>query len=239
VANSIRGRRRIWADKLYSPVGWHDRWGHSRRSITLAGLICNANPDRNGNHSLDNLGDIAILCAAAERLAECWPQAELRALTREPARLVSHVPLAAPETIPSRRWQRALARLADRLPPSSARHMRRALETADQWLPALSYQANHDQLVAGFDLVVLSGCGLLADAFRLPAMRRLQLLGAAQRAGIATALVSQGLGPIEHPALLQLAGRVLPQAQYTPTQSWLGRRPLLPRFHHEQFPSGN
>jgi colanic acid/amylovoran biosynthesis protein len=62
------------------------------------------------------------------------------------------------------------------------------------------------------DLVVLSGCGLLADPFAHNARQMLDTLGAAQRAGIPTALLSQGLGPMTDPGLRSRAAAVLPHA---------------------------
>jgi polysaccharide pyruvyl transferase WcaK-like protein len=64
----------------------------------------------------------------------------------------------------------------------------------------------------GASLFVASGGGYITDAFADKAWSSLTLLRRAQRRGIPTALVSQGLGPLEDPALRALAARVLARA---------------------------
>ncbi len=167
----------------------------------------------NGSHSLDNLGDIAMLQASVERITECWPESQCHVITHYADRLADHVPRAQPAVVPLPRWQRSLVRLASRKASSASPRLRSVIETAWKAMPARSHRADLTRQVAGHDLVVLCGCGLLADPFRVAAVRRLQLLDAAQQAGIPTALVSQGVGPIEHRDLLNWCRRVLPKAR--------------------------
>ncbi len=58
------------------------------------------------------------------------------------------------------------------------------------------------------------GGGYLADADPVQSRRALDLLHRAQALGIPTALVGQGVGPIEEPGLLDHVARVLPHARY-------------------------
>ncbi|HVU09512.1 MAG TPA: polysaccharide pyruvyl transferase family protein, partial [Verrucomicrobiae bacterium] len=60
------------------------------------------------------------------------------------------------------------------------------------------------------DLVVASGCGLITDAFKINAGRWLDMLGVAIRCGIPTAMLGQGLGPIQDQELLERFVRTVP-----------------------------
>jgi colanic acid/amylovoran biosynthesis protein len=61
------------------------------------------------------------------------------------------------------------------------------------------------------DLLAMSGCGLITDAFSFNAIRFLDVLAAAERGGIPTVMLGQGLGPIRDEKLFRRAGEVLPR----------------------------
>jgi len=61
------------------------------------------------------------------------------------------------------------------------------------------------------DLVVVNGAGVITDPFRENALGILTTLDLATRRGIPTALVGQGLGPIDDPVLWARAAEVLPR----------------------------
>ena len=67
----------------------------------------------------------------------------------------------------------------------------------------------HVALLARADLVIATGMGGITDVFPRYASELLETMAAAQRAGAATALMGQGLGPIGDPRLLKDAAKVL------------------------------
>src|SRR5690606_27264326 len=60
------------------------------------------------------------------------------------------------------------------------------------------------------DLLFVSGAGGFTDPFKNHALTTLQLIETAQRNGKPTALVGQGLGPWDDPALRAAAEQTLP-----------------------------
>ena len=49
-----------------------------------------------GSHAVLNLGDVAMLQVAVDRLAGLWPDARIDVLTTDPEALRRHVPRAQP-----------------------------------------------------------------------------------------------------------------------------------------------
>jgi polysaccharide pyruvyl transferase WcaK-like protein len=92
---------------------------------------------------------------------------------------------------------------------------------APEWLDALALRREREETgkagaaastLEALDrasIFVSSGGGYITDAFADKAWSSLTLLRRAQRRGIPTVLVSQGLGPLEEPTLRALAARVL------------------------------
>jgi polysaccharide pyruvyl transferase WcaK-like protein len=80
--------------------------------------------------------------------------------------------------------------------------------------PAGSPSPNIERAVRAASLVVALGGGYLADADPLQSRRALTLLQKAQTWGVHTALVGQGIGPAEDPALLAAFAEVLPHVDF-------------------------
>lgn len=176
-----------------------------------------------GAPTCDNLGDLGMLQVALERLGRRWPDARIEVLTRDPAGLGEHCPNVEPVPWTGRnRWLKLQAlpgSVFGRVRPE----IRRQFQLSPQrvWGLVLLLLPRQRRRMRRFaealfnaDLVVLSGCGLLADPFAYNACQMLQTLAAAQRAGLPTALLSQGLGPMSNPELRSWAGLALPQAGY-------------------------
>lgn len=178
-------------------------------------------------HSLTNLGDVAMLQAAVARLSAALPGARISVPAASAERLARFCPKAAP--LPAD-GVRALTSLGyfpgrHRLPRAVAARVAR-LECrvrgrAPEWLDALALRRERDETgragaaastlhaLDDASLFVAAGGGYITDVFADKAWSSLTLLRRAQRRGIPTVLVSQGLGPLEDPALRSLAARVL------------------------------
>ena len=163
-----------------------------------------------GSHHLLNAGDVAMLQVCVERLRETWPGARIDVLTTAPELLVELCPGVTPlpaagryeltdgggPALPRPRW---LARAA----------LTRAGRRRERREPAARMFA--DALLAA-DLFLLSGRGGLTDAFPGETDAVLTELEIAARIGLQTALLGQGIGPIEdHRALARMAA-ALPEA---------------------------
>ena len=174
-----------------------------------------------GASKCDNLGDLAMLQVALERIKTLWPEAVLSVLTRDPDALREHCP--GVEAVPWKgrnRWLQCPALPGIWFPKIPGEIRRRFPMTPTHgWRFAWLLASGRRQIVEQFsealfrsNLVVLSGCGLLADPFAHNARQMLDTLAAAQRADISTALLSQGLGPMTDSALRQHAAQVLSRA---------------------------
>jgi len=157
-----------------------------------------------GSHHLLNLGDVAMLQVCVDRLRALWPGAEMRVLTAAPELLAQHCPGVTPvdatgryglfETRPAARGPRRLARAR--------------LALAARRRPAAVAAYAHELLTA--DLLALSGRGGLTDAFPDESREVLDELELARAIGLPTALLGQGVGPLDDVALRERAARVLP-----------------------------
>nr|WP_063709880.1 polysaccharide pyruvyl transferase family protein [Nocardia transvalensis] len=175
----------------------------------------------NGEYWLRNRGDIAMMAVTARRLREHWPAARIGMLTEQPRVLRALVPQAESIDLADGggwtepgRFDRlgGLAALRWRAvtdgPKARVRALRKAVrgtaEHAEPPAPPLPAAA------AESALVLAQGGGYMTDVDRYQATRTLALLDHAQRLGIPTAMIGQGFGPIDDPALLERAARVLP-----------------------------
>ena len=175
----------------------------------------------NGTYALENMGDVCMLQVCVARLRSLWPGAAIGVLTRQPGRLARYCPGAEPvdalgrdQFITPGSVLGKLHRFAPRLEPAlrraapdlsgkvaGARLRRRKLPTADV--------AGFAGVMRSTDLVVTSGGGYVNDAFPWLAERVLRTLLLAQDMGKRTAMLGQGLGPIDDPQLRELAAVAL------------------------------
>ncbi|WP_308163198.1 polysaccharide pyruvyl transferase family protein [Nocardia alni] len=176
----------------------------------------------NGEYWLRNRGDIAMMEITVRRLREHWPRARVGLLTEAPRILRALVPEAEPvpasgawggETAETS-WDRALAPMALRWraatdgPKTALRGIRNSVRGGGE-SPAPPQPAVPAAAGAA-DLVLAQGGGYLTDIDLYQAHRALNLLEYAQAQGVPTAMIGQGLGPIDDPGLLEHAARVLP-----------------------------
>ncbi|WP_280264010.1 polysaccharide pyruvyl transferase family protein [Nocardia wallacei] len=175
----------------------------------------------NGEYWLRNRGDMAMMSATVQRLREHWPESRIGVLTEQPRILPALLPQAEPIYLgtgghwehrrPLRRIAAGTAlrwRAATDGPKARVRAARKALrgtagqrDLPDPPLPAA---------LSGAALVLAQGGGYLTDIDRYQAHRTLNLLEQAGALGIPTAMIGQGLGPIDDPRLLERAAQVLP-----------------------------
>jgi polysaccharide pyruvyl transferase WcaK-like protein len=187
----------------------------------------------NGEYWLNNKGDQAILDVSVRRCAERWPEARIGVLTSAPRLLQAYVPAAEPI------WYKrggswngrgpvglpGVADLLDRLGPSrtgpvlngwdavvarAARLRRRPSPPPAGGLALHRDGGTLPDALADASGVMAIGGGYLTDVDRFQTARTLDLLEYAAARGIPTALLGQGIGPLEDADLRERASRVLP-----------------------------
>jgi colanic acid/amylovoran biosynthesis protein len=213
---------------------------HRRLDSRAAGdvgdaAICSAAVMRilidSGSYHALNVGDIAMLQSAVERLRTLWPSAAIAAVMN-PARTleiycpgVQAVPLVGRELFLGDRFlgrahhfvpgalRDGLVRLHDRLRRewpgglSSLIAVKRALALRPDYSAPRAYVRALQQA----DVVIASGAGIFTDPFVENAMDVLATLEEAQRLNKITAIMGHGIGPLTNEALRQRLTRVLPR----------------------------
>ena len=185
-----------------------------------------------GSYHCGNVGDVAMLQAAIERLRGLWPHASIRVVTNAPAALVWCCPGVQPVPVAGRIafvTDRFFGR-ADRLLPRRVSHTLAVTEDRlrRQWPAvmasligskrALALRRDHGAAGAYVDalkranLVLVTGAGVFTDAFAENAMGVLATLVYATEWNIPAALLGQGFGPVSNEALLVRMAEVLPRA---------------------------
>jgi colanic acid/amylovoran biosynthesis protein len=183
-----------------------------------------------GSHCL-NMGDVAMMQVAVARLNELWRHAEIEVVTGRPDLLQRYCPSAVPLAVEARNaWlsgQSLIGGVHRRLP----RGISPALQKLERqlWLrrPAVTdfgvrfkarilrrtipSPSSFRKRLTGANLLVVSGAGMLNDAFADSACPLLDELEVALRAGIPVVAFGQGIGPITDPELLAKARVVLPR----------------------------
>lgn len=160
-----------------------------------------------GSHHLLNLGDVAMLQVCVERLRRLWHGPNIRVLTAAPDLLARFCPgVAAVDA--NGRYELLTTPSAPRGPRALARASL-ALEGRRRRGAAGAYVR---ELLAA-DLFLASGRGGLTDAFADESRALLAELELAHATGLPTALVGQGVGPLDDPTLRAHAARVLPSVE--------------------------
>ncbi|WP_245717262.1 polysaccharide pyruvyl transferase family protein [Nocardia jejuensis] len=196
----------------------------------------------NGDYDLHDRGVIAAMTITVERLRALWPHARIGVLTEQPHVLRALLPDAEPIVPSTGgQWGKGgvAGRIdqvaAVKLIGPAALHWRAATEVPAQRLRGLRERARSQvraRINSGWEprdsglaplptvpaavttasLVLALGGDYLCDERRTTAHRTLNLLEDAQRLGIPTVLLGQGMGPIADPELLRRAAEVLPRA---------------------------
>jgi polysaccharide pyruvyl transferase WcaK-like protein len=158
-----------------------------------------------------------MLQVCVQRLRERWPRARIAVVTEAPALLERHCPGTVPVPAAGRyawlRQPRATGsptperRLARRLPIPAARALLR-VEARRRGRRGSELATFVGELLAA-DLFLLSGRGGLTDAFADESVAVLEELALATAAGVPTALLGQGIGPLGDD-LRRRAASVLP-----------------------------
>lgn len=183
-----------------------------------------------GTFDLLNLGDVAMLQVAVERLRAIAPSAELRVFTRDPEALREHCPDALPLSAEARRQWFAerffLGRVHDLIPDAASRRLVHAKHDMRRRYPRLMNSAMRLRarirnpgwqnmrafldLMSSAGMVVIAGQHTIADAFQSRSHMLLATLEAALQRGIPTAMLGQGIGPLTDRELIARARAVLP-----------------------------
>lgn len=181
-----------------------------------------------GSYTCRNLGDVAMLEVAVRRIRKLRPEASLAVVTRNPELLRRYLPevKAVPEA-ERNIWlegRSLLGRYGERLPAGLRKLEKEMWHKAPglvkrgvKWKNALLRTSGTGKPTAfleellGSDLLMVSGMGAWTDAFASYALGVWDEFEFAQRRGIMTAAVGQGVGPIEAPELWARARTVLPR----------------------------
>lgn len=184
-----------------------------------------------GSYHCGNVGDLAMLQAAIERLRGLWPQASLDVVTSAPSALRLHCPGVRPIPLAGR-----IAFVSDRffgradrlLPPrvsgtlaAAEQHLRRrwpavlasiiGSKRALALRPDYAAPCAYVDALHRADLVLVTGAGIFTDAFADNALGVMATLELAAERKIATAVLGQGFGPVADDALRRRMACVLPR----------------------------
>jgi polysaccharide pyruvyl transferase WcaK-like protein len=199
----------------------------------------------NSGYELLNLGDVAMLQVAIERLRNFWPQARITVLTISPAELRNCCPGTIPLDPAGRDWwlrrcdllgvfRKILPRANNRITAIESRAKRRfprlIRAVADE---RMRYRGTDSRPMSQFldavfdaDLVIGTGGGYLTDSFAEHAMDVLETLHLASSLGIPTALLGQGIGPATQERVTSALDRVLPHVDLLTLRESLTSRPI-------------
>jgi polysaccharide pyruvyl transferase WcaK-like protein len=190
------------------------------------------------DYTFHNLGDIAMLETAIDRLASLWPSVGILVLTDDPRGLRRHRGTTGVVQPLDRAikddW---LAHDARReAPVARDRIAGRALTSGRglsyRW-PILGRRFRHPlgrsfgEQVAAADLILVSGMGGITDWFEEYSLDLLETVALAQWYGRPTALMGQGIGPIDRPRLLARCREVLAQVDLIALREGRTATPLL------------
>jgi colanic acid/amylovoran biosynthesis protein len=206
-----------------------------------------------GGDHLKNMGDVAMLQIAVERLHQLFPGAQVQVFTSNAERLLTHCPKTVPVSVGGREiWNYPLASgMYNRIPIQRAVHY---FLNLDSWLhqcsPSLvqSYfrfrlknepkraESFEDYVAAvhNADLVLGTGGGYITDAFAYHAGAVLSTLAFAAKLGKPTAMLGQGLGPIQKTGLFRKAKAIFPSVDLFAIREKRTGLSLLQSFGVEQ-----
>ena len=185
-----------------------------------------------GSYTCLNMGDVAMMQVCVSRLATLWPGARIGIVTQAPERLAVFCPNATPiiESGKEYWFDDQLFGTGLNFLPSALQAAVRGSETSlrDHWPITISsllatkrrLKGKDSKGLSGFvkalvdsDLVVASGMGMVNDEFRDRALQMLATLEMANQQAIPTAMLCQGIGPVNDPGLLATMKKVLPKAR--------------------------
>ncbi len=198
-----------------------------------------------------NLGDVAMMQVTVRRFRNFWPDAEIFVMNEDPELLSLYCPSAKPvRPFGQQSYYTTaayLTRMGKRLnfPALSEfdvswRHnwpaIAEKLVTTRGGHAGAAAVRDYLELVRSCDLIVASGAGQITTSFGAASTPLLNSMELAQRHGITTAILGQGIGPIDDPSLRARAATVLPRVDLICIRETLTGPPLLdalgvPRDH--------
>jgi polysaccharide pyruvyl transferase WcaK-like protein len=181
------------------------------------------------DYLLENAGDAAMLRVGLSRLRAQWPDALIEVFCESPERFPPWVSGVRPIGVRGRNAWLHRPLLRDWLPRHTPHRMRSSVVSLERYLRRSQPRMARSLLVlrsdrreedasdldaflnavAQADLVVTTGMGGLTDAFAPYARALLQVLDLAQARGAMTAMMGQGIGPLDDERLRDQAAAVL------------------------------
>jgi polysaccharide pyruvyl transferase WcaK-like protein len=185
----------------------------------------------NGAHDCFNAGDLSMLKVCLNRLKSAYPNADLLTVSEAPQRLTVVFKDSNPTNIIEGRglWlqdrnifgglHKILPFEDSRIDNFEASIRRNHIFLARKWIKIRNNHRglNHKPIkkylrtLQSIDVAVVSGGGLITDAFENHAMKLLETLYLLIQMGKPVALFGLGVGPINSPRLRKLAKLVFPQ----------------------------
>ncbi len=210
----------------------------------------------NSGYDLLNAGDTAMLQMAVSRFEKLLPDAELHIYTLSPERLDKYFPkaiaVAKELTLDGRRvWKmrwNIFGWLYKFLPNSYLKNRLALFEFqlicsfpmwVQPWINWRLKSRGYDvasmnaalDLIRSADIVVATGGGYITDSFELHARRVLMTLALAHAFGKPTALLGQGLGPVNNRFLADIAKICLKKIDLITLREATEGLPLLRRYN--------
>jgi colanic acid/amylovoran biosynthesis protein len=190
----------------------------------------------NSGYSLDNIGDIAMLQVAVQRLRAALQDADIHVITNSVDRCATYCPDVKPVSLDD--GQRSGKR--DLLLPTkrALRALRHNFPFVDEgWARLTSGMSRSlrdksvvDAGLADYDCLVVSGGGFFTDQFALHAIGVLNTIEKAVELRIPVFIFGNGFGPITHPGLIQRCKEVLPSVRCIGIREPSESRRLLVEF---------
>ncbi len=189
-----------------------------------------------------NLGDVAMLQVTVRRFRQFWPNAEILVFNETPELLDLYCPTAVPVSPAGREYfyntAAYLTRLGRRFSLSflseldvTWRHrwpgLVEKLVAARAGADAAAAVRNFVELVRSCNLIVASGAGQITTSFGAHSTLILNTMQMAMQHGIPTAILGQGIGPIDDACLRARAAKVLPRVNLICIRETITGPPLL------------
>jgi len=206
-----------------------------------------------GGYQFGNMGDIAMLQVAVERINKIWKNPSIKIFTTHPDQLAIYVPNTCPLSTVGRNIY--LSPLINRLRQSGLNDWSLSKWEAIEYnlrvhTPYLvdrlfdfklrSKREQRDDLhsfldaIAETDLVIVTGGGYITDEFKSDTTPRLDTLRLANKLGKPVVLFGQGLGPFNDKKFYNKVQAVLSQVQLIAVREQRIGVPLLESFKVSQ-----
>lgn len=200
-----------------------------------------------GGYPLNNLGDLAMLQVAIDRIRKKWDNASISVFTTAPEKLERYcygTTFISPEG--KKIWGSPLIGLSHKILSDS--NFQNKWIQIEWWLrtnaPLTTYsylnnklERNYPELsknletvmeaVINADLVIATGGGYITDAFRNHALSVMRLLELANKLKKTTAMFGQGIAPLHDKELINQARRTLPKLDFISLREQKTSLPLL------------